>query len=182
MSNVNRLHFCLTKNVQIIMTKISTEGFFVREKTNNYSSSSHNDITWGVRRLSRRDENCCNGKGKPRAGRRLSRSSSLRTSPDLSLWSLSFTGRVRFQCHWLQYFSNSMVQYLPVSVQYIELINRVYVGKVSIFRLYYISYEVLICGQIKVSVVFDEAYDRIPHPAIDLENSVSEVRRAFLFL
>ncbi|KAE9461176.1 hypothetical protein C3L33_06929, partial [Rhododendron williamsianum] len=26
----------------------------------------------------------------------------------------------------------------------------------------------------QVSVVFDEAYDRIPHPAIDLENSVSE--------
>ncbi|XP_058199644.1 nudix hydrolase 9 isoform X3 [Rhododendron vialii] len=27
----------------------------------------------------------------------------------------------------------------------------------------------------QVSVVFDEAYDRIPHPAIDLENSVSEI-------
>jgi hypothetical protein len=32
----------------------------------------------------------------------------------------------------------------------------------------------------KVSVVFDEAYDRIPHPDTDLENSISEVKLNFL--
>lgn len=28
----------------------------------------------------------------------------------------------------------------------------------------------------KVSVVFDESFDRIPHQDVDLENSISEVR------
>jgi hypothetical protein len=32
----------------------------------------------------------------------------------------------------------------------------------------------------KVSVVFDEAYDRIPHPDTNLENSISEVTLNFL--
>lgn len=32
----------------------------------------------------------------------------------------------------------------------------------------------------KVSVVFDEAYDRIPHSDTNLENSISEVKLNFL--
>lgn len=35
---------------------------------------------------------------------------------------------------------------------------------------------------LKVSVVFDGDYDRIPHPDINLENSVSEVNFKFVIV